>query len=53
MQLCIYASAIRILAKEPTSLITPLKLKEIFNVVGNTVRKTNPDYELVIERLYL
>ena len=31
-QLCIYAPAIRILAKEylPNTLITPVKLKEIF-----------------------
>ena len=55
MQLHIYASAIKILAKGylPISLITSLKLKEILNVVRNTVRKTNPDYDLVIKRLYL
>ena len=55
MQLCIYASAIRILAKGflPISLITPLKLKEILNTVRNTVRKTNPDYDLAIKRPYL
>ena len=35
------------------SLITPLKLKEMLNVVRNTVRKTNPDYDLVTKRLYL
>ena len=54
-QLHIYATAIRILAKGylPISLITPLKLKEILNAVRNTVRKTNPDYDLVIKRLYL
>ena len=34
------------------SLVTPLKLKEIQNVVRITVRKTNPDYDLVIKRLY-
>ena len=53
MQLCIYATAIRILAKGylSISLITPLKLKEILNVVRTTVRKTNPDYDLVIKRL--
>ena len=52
-QLCIYASAIRILAKGylSISLITPLKLKKILNAVRNTVRKTNPDYDLVIKRL--
>ena len=54
-QLCIYANAIRILAKGylPISLITPLKLKEILNAVRNTVRKTNPDYDLVIKSLHL
>ena len=54
MQLHIYASAIRILAKGylPISLITPIKLKEILNVVRTTVRKTNPDYDLVIKRLF-
>ena len=48
-------SAITIFAKGylPISLITPLKLKEILNTVRNTVRKTNPDYDLVIKRLYL
>ena len=51
MQLHIQPNAIRILAKGylPISLITPLKLKEILN----TVRRTNPDYDLVIKRLHL
>ena len=51
----IHAKAIRILAKGylPISLITPLKLKEILNVVNTTVRKTDPDYDLVMKRLYL
>ena len=55
MQLHINVSAIRILAKGylPISLFTPLKLKEILNVVRNTVRKTNPDYDLVIKRQYV
>ena len=55
MLLHLYAMAIRILAKRylPISLITPLKLKEILNEVRNTVRKTNPDYDLVIKRLHL
>ena len=53
-QLCIYENAIRFVAKVylPISLITPLKLKEILNTVRNTVRKTHPDYDLVIKRLY-
>ena len=55
MQLHIYATAIQILAKGylPISLITPLKLKEIQNEVRTTVRKTNPDYVLVIKWLHL
>ena len=55
MQLCIYTNAIRILAKGylPLSLITLLKLKDILNTVRDTVRKTNPDYDLVIKRLHL
>ena len=53
--MCIYAAAIRILAKGylPISLITPLKLKEILNEVRITIQKTNPDYGLVIKRLHL
>ena len=45
----------RILAKGylPISMITPLKLKEILNEIRITVQKTNPDYDLVIKRLYL
>ena len=55
MQLCIYATAVRNLAKGylPISLITPLKLKEILSEVKITVWKTNPDYNLVIKRLHL
>ena len=55
IQLCIYATAIRILEKGylPISLITPLKLKEILNELRTTVRKTNPDHDLVIKRLQL
>ena len=30
-----------------------MKLKEILNSVKNTIRKTNPDYDLVIKILYL
>ena len=38
-QLCIYASAIRILVKgySPNTLITPVKLKEILNEVRKTL----------------
>ena len=54
-QLWINATTIRILAKGylSISLITPLQLKEILNTVGNTVKKTNPAYELVIRQLHL
>ena len=54
-QLHIHTKGSRILAKGylPISLITPLKLKEILNMVRTTVRKKNPDYDLVIKRLYL
>ena len=54
-QLHIYATAIRILAKDylPISLITQLKLKEILNKIRTTTQKTNPDYDLVIKRLCL
>ena len=50
-QVCIYASSIRILAKEylPILLITPSKLREIHNDVKTAIRKTNPDYNLVID----
>ena len=54
-QLCIYASAIRNLDKGylPTSLVTPSKLREILNEVKTAIWKTNPDYDLVIDRLHL
>ena len=53
-QLHIYATSIRILAKYlPISLNTPSKLREILNDVKIAIRKTNPDYDLVIDRLHL
>ena len=54
-QLPIYATSIRILAKGylPISLITPSKLRGILNDVKITIRKTNPDYDLVIGSLHL
>ena len=50
-----YTSAIRILAKwyMPNTLITPEKLKEILHEVRKTLWITNPDYDLVIDRLHL
>ena len=55
MQLHMYAKAVRILAKRylPILLVTPLKLKEIQHVVKATIRKVNPDYDIVIKRLLL
>ena len=54
-QLHIYATLIRILAKGylPISLITHSKLREILNDVEMALRKTKPDYALVIDRLHL
>ena len=54
-QLCIYASAIRILAKGylPNTLVTPFKLKKILSKVRKILQATNPDYDLVIDRLHL
>ena len=50
IQLCIYASAIRVLAKGylPNTLITPVKLKEILNEVRKTLQVTSSYYDLVI-----
>ena len=54
-QLHIYATSIRILAKGylPISLITPSKLREILNNVKTAIGKTNPNYNIVIDRLHL
>ena len=54
-QLHIYASAIRILVKGylPNTLITPVKLRKNLNEVRKTLQVTNPDYDLVINRLHL
>ena len=55
IQVQIYTLSIRILAKGylPISLVTPSKLKEIFNEVKIVIQKTHPDYDLVIDRLNL
>ena len=34
-------------------MITPVKLQEILNEVRRTLQVTNPDYDLVIDRLHL
>ena len=53
--LCIYATSIRSLAKGylPISLATPSKLRDILNDVKTAILKTNPDYDLIIDRLHL
>ena len=46
---------VRVLAKGylPISLVTPLKLQEILDLVKETLIKTNPDYNIMIKRLHL
>ena len=34
-------------------MVTPLKLREILNEVKTAIRTTNPDYDLVMDRLHL
>ena len=54
-QLHTYVSAIRILAKGylPNTLIKPEKLQKCLNEVKNSLHITNPDYDLVLDRLHL
>ena len=54
-QLQIYTSAIRIFAKGylPISLVTPSKLRNILNEVKTALGTSNPDYDLVTDRLHL
>ena len=54
-QLCTYVSAIREQAKGylPNTLIKPAKLQEILTEVKKTLQITNPDYDLVLDRLHL
>ena len=37
----------------PNTLVTPSKLQEILNNIKTALRATNPDYDLVIDRLHL
>ena len=50
-----YVSSIRVLVKGylPNTLITPAKLLNILLEVNKTLQTTNPDYDLVIDRLHL
>ena len=52
-QLCTCVSAIRVLAKGylPNTLIKPAKLQETLREVKKTLENTNPDYDLVLDRL--
>ena len=54
-QLHTYVSAFRVLAKGylPNTLIKPAKLQEILTEVIKTLQITNPDYDLVLDRLHL
>ena len=54
-QLHTHVPAIRVLVKGylPNSLIKPAKLQEILSQVKKTLQITNPDYDLVLDRLHL
>ena len=54
-QLCIYAKAMRILSKGYIfiSLLPQSKLPEILGKVKKAIQTTNPDYDIVIQRLHL
>ena len=54
-QLHTYVSAIRVLVKGylPNTLIKPAKLQEILITVKKTLQITNPDYDLVLDRLHV
>ena len=54
-QLHTYVSAIRILAKGylPNTLIKPKRLQEILTEIKRSLYITNPDYNLVLDRLHL
>ena len=54
-QLCTYVSAVRVLAKGylPNTLIKPARLQEILTAGKKTLQITNPDYDLVLDRLHL
>ena len=50
-----YSKAIRVLSKGylPISLIPPSKLEQILEQVKLALAKTNKEYDLVLNRLYL
>ena len=55
IQLYTYVLAIRVLVKGylPNTLIKPAKLQEILIEVKKTLQITNPDYDLVLDKLHL
>ena len=54
-QLQILANAVSVLSKGylPIYLFPPLKLQEILKVVKKAIQISNPDYNIIIKRLYL
>ena len=54
-QLHMYEKAVRIILKGylPISLLPPSKLQEILGEVKKAIQTMNPDYDIVIKRLYL
>ena len=54
-QLQMSAKAMRILSNGylPISLLPPSKLQEILGKIKKTIQTTNPDYDIIIKRLYL
>ena len=54
-QLQMYANVIRVLLKGylPISLLSPMKLQEILDEVKKAIHISNPDYDVVINRLHL
>ena len=54
-QLHTYVSVIRVLAKGylPNTLIKPKRLQEILTEVQRSLHITNPDYNLVLDKLHL
>ena len=55
IQLHTYVSAIRIIAKDylPNTLIKPKRLQEILTEVKRSLHVTNPNHDLVLDKLYL
>ena len=55
IQLHTYVPGIRVMVKGflPNNLIKPAKLQEILTEVKKTLQITNPDYDLVLDRLHL